>query len=159
MFGGGEDGVGWMCPCDLGTYFQFLGRDKVSQVPREHPRLLLSDTLSEQACIKFLFCPPGTHLLCDVIVTRVNAVPEQILSAAITAAEVAAVHELPAGVEGSSSGCRGPLRWVQTQAMGWVSTYYPRKEPGTHSKGAALTRSGEKSCLTFELMRSSANPL
>lgn len=128
------------------TYFQFLGRNKVSQVPREHPRVL-SDTLSERACIKFLFCPPGTHLLCDVIVTRVNAVPEQILSAAITAAEVAAVHELPVGAEGSSSGCRGPLRWVQTQAMGWVSTHPPRGEPGTPSKEAALTGSGEKSCL------------
>lgn len=74
-----------------------IRRDRVSQAPREHPGVSL--------------LPPGSkaHLLRDVIVTGVNAVPEQVLSAAVAAAEVAAVHELPARVEGGASGCRGPL--------------------------------------------------
>jgi hypothetical protein len=45
------------------------------------------------------------HLLCDVIVTGVDAVTEQVLGAAITAAEVTVVHELPVGVEGTCLPC------------------------------------------------------
>lgn len=40
---------------------------------------------------------PRAHLLCDVIVTGIDAVAEQVLGAAITAAEVTVVHELPVG--------------------------------------------------------------
>lgn len=40
---------------------------------------------------------PRAHLLRDVIVTGVDAVTEQVLGAAITATEVAVMHELPVG--------------------------------------------------------------
>lgn len=59
---------------------------------------------------------PRAHLLCDVIVTGVDAVSEQVLSAAIAAAEVTAVHELPVG-EGTRLPSLPPSG-APTQAMG-----------------------------------------
>lgn len=57
------------------------------------------------------------HLLRDVIVTGVDAVTEQVLGAAVTAAEVTVVHELPVGVEGTCLPCR-PQPGTPTQAVG-----------------------------------------
>lgn len=103
----------------------------------------------------FLLHPPRAHLLCDVIVTGVNAVPEQVLSAAVTAAEVTVVHELPAGV-GEGMWLQGPSGGgVQTQAMGWGSLRYPSGP----NKEAALTQPGQETIACSEAGRGAATCL
>ena len=116
----------------------------------------LPTTPGEHAHIKPVLHPLRTHLLRDVVVTGVNAVSEQVLSATVTATKVAAVHELPAGDGGrgevaAEAGPPGPGvhtgLWAEsTQCLGEKA-----RDP---SKEAVLTQSGEKSCLTSELKRS-----
>lgn len=78
---------------------------------------------------------PRAHLLRDVIVAGVNAVAEQVLGAAVTAAEVTVVHELPVGAEGTCLPSL-PESGAPTQAMGWVSIQYRGCQEGDHKRNA-----------------------
>lgn len=118
----------------------------------------LPTTPGEHAHIKPVLHPLRTYLLRDVVVTGVNAVSEQVLSATVTATEVAAVHELPVGEGGGRRGevaaeASPPGPGVHTGL--WAeSTQYLGEKARDPSKEAVLTQSGEKSCLTSELKRS-----
>lgn len=90
--------------------------------PRVHPH-------SSQECAE----GPRAHLLRDVIVAGVDAVPEQVLGAAVTAAEVTVVHELPVGAEGTCLPSL-PESGAPTQTMGWVSIWYRGCQGGGHSR-------------------------
>lgn len=92
--------------------------------PRVHPH-------SSQECAE----GPKAHLLRDVIVAGVNAVPEQVLGAAVTAAEVTVVHELPVGAEGTCLPSL-PESGAPTQAMGRVSIWYWGCQEGGHRRNA-----------------------
>lgn len=97
MEGGGE-GVGICAHIIRAAFPHLLQRGQGLRLPGAQRAVgTLPTTPREHAHMKPVLQPPRTHLLCDVIVTRVNAVPEQVLSAAITATEVAAMHELPVG--------------------------------------------------------------
>lgn len=92
--------------------------------PRVHPH-------SSQECAE----GPRAHLLRDVIVAGVDAVPEQVLGAAVTAAEVTVVHELPVGAEGTCLPSL-PESGAPTQAMGRVSIWYWGCQEGGHRRNA-----------------------
>ena len=119
-----------MCPGERGCPPPTPGSPMSPGSSSEHPNPTPGGTRGESR----LPTPALVHLLCDVVVTGVDAVPEQVLGAAVAAAKVAAVHELPGGAgwggnaclcmscgwggEGLS-GCRGlGETGVQTQPMG-----------------------------------------